>query len=113
MRQKKKKKISKTEFLQLYLTGSLPRKFYGTAKIHKLPNGGNITELPLTPIVSNNGRASYFVLKYSAKLLPPLSQSKYIVKDFVQDFRRLYVPEDNYKLVSFDVSSLFTDVPLY
>ena len=44
-----------------------------------------------------------------------LSQSEYIVqntKQFVQDFKRLHVPKDNYKLVSFDVSSLFINVPL-
>ena len=44
-----------------------------------------------------------------------LSQSEYIVKNtkqFVQDFKRLHIPGDNYKLVSFDVSSLFTNVPL-
>ena len=47
--------------------------------------------------------------------LSPLSQSEYAVKntkEFVQDFKRLYVPKDNYKLVSFYVSSLFTNVPL-
>ena len=37
-----KNKTSKTEYLELYPTGSSPGKFYGTAKIHKLPNGGNI-----------------------------------------------------------------------
>ena len=79
-----------------------------------LPNGGNITELPLRPIVSNIGTASYFLSKYLAKLLSPLSQSEYTVKntkEFVQDFKRLYVSKDNYKLVLFDVSSLFTNVP--
>ena len=105
-----KNKVSKTQYLQLYPFGSSPGKFYGTAKIHKLPNGSNITELPLRPIVSNVGTASYF-----AKLLSPLSQSEYTVKntkEFAQNFKRLYVPKDNYKLVSFDVSSLFTNVPL-
>ena len=48
-------------------------------------------------------------------LLSPLSQSEYAVKntkEFVLDFKRLYVRKDNYKLVSFYVSSLFTNVPL-
>ena len=110
-----KNKISKTEYLQLYPTGSSPGKFHGTTKIHKLPNGGNITELPLRHIVSNIGTASYYLSKYLAKFLSPLSQSEYTVKNtkqFVQDLKRLHVPGDNYKLVSFDVSSLFTNVPL-
>ena len=67
------------------------------------------------PIVSNIGTASYYLSNYLAKFLSPLSQSEYTVKNtkqFVQDLKRLHVPGDNYKLVSFDVSSLFTNVPL-
>ena len=92
------KKISKTEYLQLHPTGSSPGKFYGTAKIHKLPNGGNITELPLRHIVSNIGTASYYLSKYLAKFLSRLSQPEYAVKNtkqFVQNFKRLHVPGDN------------------
>ena len=90
-----KNKISKTEYPQLYPTGSSPGKFYRTAKIHKLPNGGNNIELPLRPIVSNIGTASYYLSKYLAKFLSPLSQSEYTVKNtkrFVQNFKRLRVP---------------------
>ena len=97
-----KNKISKKEYLQLYPTGSSPSKFYGTAKIHKLPNGGNITELPLRLIVSNIGTASYYLSKYLAKFLSPLSQSEYTVKkkkQFVEDFKRLHLPGHNYKLL--------------
>ena len=65
-------KISKAEYLRLYPTSSSPRKFYGAAKIHKLPNGGNITELPLRPIVSNIGTSSYYLSKYLAQLLSSL-----------------------------------------
>ena len=71
-----KKKISKTEYQQLYPTGCSSHKFHGTAKIHKLPNGGSITELPLSSIVSNIGTASYCVSKYLAKFLSPLRQSE-------------------------------------
>ena len=37
-----KNKVSKKHYLQLYPSGSSPGTFYGTAKIHKLLNGGNI-----------------------------------------------------------------------
>lgn len=60
----KKNKISKTDYLQLYCTGSSPGKFYRTVKIHKLPNGGHVAEFPLRPIVSNIGTASYYLSKY-------------------------------------------------
>ena len=101
-------KISKTEYLPLHPTGSSPGKFYGTAKIQKLPNGGNIRALPPRPIVSNIGTASYYLSKYLAKFLSPLSQSEYTVKnteEFVQHFKKLHVPGENYTLVLFDVSS--------
>ena len=47
--------------------------------------------------------------------MSPLSRSEYTVKStkqFIQDFKRLHVPGDNYKLELFDVSSLFTNLPL-
>ena len=99
----------------LYPTGSSDEKFYGTEQIHKLPNDGNISDLFLRPILLNIGAASYYLSKYLAKLLSPLNLSEYTIKnakEFVQDFKRLHVPEDNYKLVSLDLSSLFTNVPL-
>ena len=76
-----KNKISKTEYLQLYPTGSSPRNFHETTKIHKLPNGDNIAEFPFRPIVSNIGTASYYLSKSLAKLLSPLSQSEYTIKN--------------------------------
>ena len=66
-------------------------------------------------MVSDIGTASYYLSKHLAKFMSTLCQSEYIVKNtkqFVQDFKRLHVPRDNYKLVSFDVSSLFTNVSL-
>ena len=47
--------------------------------------------------------------------MSPLNQSEYTIKNtkqFVLDFKRLYVPKDNYKLVSFDASLLFTNLSL-
>ena len=67
--------------------GSCPGKFYGTSKFHKLPENGNVDKLPIRPVASNIGTASYQLAKYLAKLLPPLSQSQYTVKstkDFIQ-----------------------------
>ena len=58
-----KSKTSNTEYLQLYATSYSPGKSYGTAKIHKLPNGGNIIELPLRPILSNIGTPSCYLSK--------------------------------------------------
>ena len=73
---KLKSKITKDEYSKLYPTGSKPGKLYGNAKIHKLSYNDTIDHLPLRPIVSNIGTASYYLSKYLAKLLSPLSQSK-------------------------------------
>ena len=50
---KLKSKITDQDFKDLYPTGSQPGKFYGTAKMHKLPANGNLHHLPLRPIASN------------------------------------------------------------
>ena len=71
--------LSQKEHYQFYLTGSCARKFYGTAKIHKLPPHGNISNLPLRPIISNISTASYQLAKYLTQLLSPLTRSRYTV----------------------------------
>ena len=38
---------SKHEYKKLYPTGSCPGKFYGTARLHKLPVDGKIDDLPI------------------------------------------------------------------
>ena len=68
------------EYRQLYSTGPNPGWFYGTAKLHKLPPIGTIEELPIRPIVSNIGTASYRLAKYLAHNLSPSGQSTYAIK---------------------------------
>ena len=111
---KMKNRLPPQEYLRLYPSGSCPGKFYGTAKMHKIFENDTVDELPIRPIVSNIGTATYDLAKYLAKLLSPLSQSKYIItntKQFIEQIRMKKVP-DGYKMVSFDVKSLFTTVPL-
>ena len=70
--------------------------------------------LVIRPIVSNIGTATYHLSKYLASLVSPLSESEYTVKNsklFVQKLKLDTIPS-NYKIVSFDIKSLFTNVPL-
>ena len=46
LRKLKSKKIDQ-EYEDLYPTGSQPGKFFGPAKMHKLPANGNLNHLPL------------------------------------------------------------------
>ena len=109
-----KLKLPSNIYSKIYPTGSAPAKFYGTAKIHKLSPNDTINELPLRSIVSNIGTATYHLSKYLAKLLSPLSESQYTVKNtkhFVEEIKKKHIPSDHL-LVSFDVKSLFRNVPL-
>ena len=111
---KVKNRLSSNEYYQLYPTGSCAGKFYGTAKIHKLPPNGFIDNLPLKLIISNIGNGSYQAVKYLAKLLSSLAQSNYTInstKDLMIKIKHEKTPE-NYEMVSFDVKSFFTSVPL-
>ena len=109
-----KSKFSEQEYKRLYPTGSAPARFYRTAKLHKLKSDSTVDDLPIRPIISNINTASYQLAKYLAKLLSPLSTSEYTVKstsDFITHIKGQNIP-NNFKLISFDVTLLFTNVPL-
>ena len=64
-----KRSLSAQKYSTIYPTGSCPGKFHGTAKVHKLPENEKVDQLPVRPIVSNIGTATYQLEKYLAKLL--------------------------------------------
>ena len=73
-----------------------------------------LEKLPLRPIVSNIGTATHKTAQFLCRLLTPLATSKYTIqntKEFVDKVRKMKVPR-GYKMISFDVVSLFTNVPL-
>ena len=111
---KLKRRLTIQEYHQLYPTGSNPGRFYGTAKLHKLPPNGTIEELPIRPIVSSIGAASYCLAKYLAQNLFPLGQCTYTIKsifDLMGKIKNKQIPL-GFTLVSFDIKSFFTSVPL-
>ena len=113
---KMKSTIGEDEYQRIYPSGSNPGKFYGTAKVHKVKaeDEDKLGKLPIRPIVSNIGTATHKTAQYLCRLLTPLGKSKYTVqntKEFVEKIKGLKVPE-GYQMVSFDVVSLFTNVPL-
>ena len=95
----------------IYPKGSQPARIYGLAKLHN-PCDDPQTP-PLRPIVSSIGAFSYNLAKYQSSILAPLIPKKYCVSDsfsFVQKIKNLY---SNPKfLASFDVCSLFINIPL-
>ena len=110
---KLKSKLSPYECKKLYPTGSSPGKFYGTTKLHKLPANGKIDNLPIRPIVSNINTAAYQLAKRLSKVLSPMRESEHNIKstnDFIWQIKKESIPAGY--LVSSDVKSLFTNVPL-
>ena len=78
---------------------------YGLPKIHK-------PGIPLRPIVSFVSSPTYALSKHLARALSPLvGNSSSFVSEFVSFSKSITIPE-KYELVSFDVVSLFTNVPI-
>ena len=99
---------SNQTYKSMYPTGCVPPKFYGLPRIHKL-------DTPLRPIVSSCGLVRYGVAKELAKILKPLvGKSPHHInstQDFVEQVRHItLVPGEC--LSSYDVSALFTLVPI-
>ena len=92
----------------MYSTGCVPHKFYGLPKIHK-------PDTPLMPIVSSCGSVTYGVAKELAKILKPLvGKSPHHItctQDFVEQAKHIKL-EPGECLSSYDVSALFTSVPI-
>ena len=82
-----KKKFSARIYKKLYPSSSRPGLYFGLAKVHKLnDNSKSVNELPLRPVISNIGTATYEVSKYLADLLQPLTKSEFTIestKDFI------------------------------
>ena len=79
---------------------------YGLPKIHK-------ANCPIRPILSACGTANYKLAKYLVGILNPISKNNFTCKDtfqFVDDIK--YEDFSGKFLCSFDVESLFTNIPL-
>ena len=100
--------ITNALYNKLRPTGSQPPRIYGLPKIHK-------PDIPLRPIVSCIGSPTYQLSKHITSLISPLAghPSSHVKnsRHFTEMMRSVHV-ESAEILVSFDVSSLFTNVPV-
>ena len=86
---------------------------HGLPKIHK-----DYQDIPpFRPIVDTKSTPHYGIAKYLSSLLNPLTINNYSVEDSFQAAKRIKAisPElfsEEYKFITFDVTSLFTNVPL-
>ncbi|XP_046387267.1 uncharacterized protein LOC124156652 [Ischnura elegans] len=104
----KKSSIPHEEQRTLLATAPKPPRFYGLPKVHK-------EGIPLRPIVSQIDAPTYHLARYLARHLQPhMGKTSSHVKnsaDFVEILQGVTM-EDKDIMVSFDVESLFTNVPI-
>ena len=103
----KSKVISNELFSKFAPTGSRPGILYGLPKVHK-PN------IPLRPIVSSINSHSFNIAKFLVPLLRPISVSQCLINDTFSFLQELFEQkfDNNVVMASFDVTSLFTNIPL-
>lgn len=105
---KEKGELNENLYRQIYPTTESPPKFYGLPKIHK-------ANTPLRPIVSSIDSITYNCAKYLAEILAPLAgKTEHHIKNsqhLSEIIKTLHI-EDDEILHSYDVSALFTSVPV-
>ncbi len=106
---KKSGKLTQQEYFRLYVSENELPKFYGLPKIHKEDNH-------LRPIVSSIGCFTHEPARFLARILGPTAKqaSAFSVKNSKEFVRRIrvVVVRDGYVMVSFDVTALFTSIPI-
>ena len=93
-----------------------PARFFTSAKTHKFENFDdiNIKELKLRPIIDQTGTCYYKTGKVIAQYLKPLTKNEFVInntQDFPSMLNRVELSEDE-EDVSYDVESLFTNIPI-
>ena len=100
-------KITQGECFNLKSSDAQAPRLHGQPKVHK-------PDIPLRPIVSFIGSPTYALSKKIVKILAPLvGNTESHVRnssDFVESITNLLL-EDDEILVSFDIVSLFTNIP--
>ena len=97
--------INNDTYHLLYSTGSTYGVLYGLPKIHKPGN-------PIRPILTSYDTANYKLAKYLVPLLAPIATNKYCL-DNSKCFKDTILCQDSdLFMVSLDVESLFTNVPV-
>ena len=99
-------KIDEVLFQQLKPRGSQPARLYGLAKVHK-------NNTPVRPVLSMPGSAYHKVANFVAKAYSAVPNCKINASSMmISEKIREVLLEKNEELISFDVVSLYTNVPV-
>ena len=103
---KRDKIIDDNTFQKILPCGSSHGVLYGLPKVHK-------QSCPFRPIVSSMNTYNYNLASYLVNILQPISTNQSTIKDSLSfaDWAKMY-KHNNEVMCSFDVSSLFTNIPL-
>ena len=103
---KDKDKLGEANYKRIRPNDASTAKFYGLPKIHK-------ENIPLRPIVSLPGTPTYELSKYLAMILHPLVKtSPHTINNANTFFTNIKDLQPDEIMISFDVVSLFTSIPL-
>ena len=110
LRLKKDNQITQEVYNRIRPTGSIRPRLYGLPKVHK-PH-----PVPLRPILSMAGSAQHEIARWLNEILKPVLEkySKRVVKDsftFCEVIGKCQPGEGSF-MCSFDIKSLFTNIPL-
>ena len=104
--------ITPEEYNYARSRGAQPARLYGLPKIHKKLDTDGV--IPIRPIVSSSKSFNYRLVKHLANKLKHLRQDQHTIKDsfsFVDWLHKLEINPQEYKMLSFDITALFTTVP--
>ena len=108
---KQKNFFNEIEYDKLYPSGSAPAHIYGTPKMHKFSSSNSFPKL--RPIVSSKGTFNSNLARFLCDLLSPLVANDYSSKDTFSIVSQIKNANLSKKiLVSYDVTSLFTNISL-
>ena len=102
-----KKCVEDSVYRKIVPSGSQPGKLYGLCKVHKANH-------PMRPVISMVGTAEYALAKYLDDFIKPNINVSHTVNStnaFIEKLQEFQFSSSDHS-VSFDVSSLYTNVPL-
>ena len=95
----------------MHLSGSATTRIYGTPKMHKFSSSNSFPKL--RPIVLSIGTFNYNLVHFLCDLLSPLVLNNYSWKGTFSFVSRIKNTNLSRKLlISYNVTSLFTNIPL-
>ena len=108
---KQKSFFNEIEYDKLYPSGSASARIYGTRKMHKFFSSDLCPKL--RPIVSSIGTFNYNLAHFLCDLFSPLVPNDYSCKDSFSFVSQITNATFSRKFLdSYDVTSLFTNIPL-